>query len=109
MASREKDGGIFNYNFKYFLAPDSDIFDYSPRLAREKVIFRPSVVKWGEAEVKLSPSDYDPWAEIEVVKMLGAVYTVGNNTMLRGSVVAEVDPAAFAPYATMKWDWWPVD
>jgi acetoacetate decarboxylase len=109
MAGREKDGGIFNYNFKHFLAPDEDLFEYNPRLVREKVILRPSVVKWGEAEVKLSPSDYDPWAEVEVVKMLGALYTVGNNTMLRGSVVAEVAPAAFVPYATLKWDWWPAD
>jgi len=109
IASKEKDGGIVNYNFKYFLAPDEGVFDYNPRLVRERVILRPSLAKWGEAEVKLSPSDYDPWAEVEVVKMLGAVYTVGNNTMLRGSVVAEADPAAFAPYATLKWDWWPVD
>jgi len=109
MASKEKDGGIFNYNFKYFLSPEESAFDYNPRLVRGKVIFRPSLVKWGEAEVKLSSSDYDPWAEVEVIKMLGAVYTVGNNTMLRGSVVAEADPAAFTPYANLKWDWWPVD
>ena len=105
MASKEKDGGIFNYNFKYFLSPDEKAFDYNPRLVRGKVIFRPNLVKWGEAEVKLSASDYDPWAEVEVVKMLGAVYTVGNITMLRGSVVAETNPVAFAPYSLMKWDW----
>jgi acetoacetate decarboxylase len=91
------------------LTGNSDVFDYNPRLVRGKVILRPSLVKWGEAEIKLSPSDYDPWAEIEIVKMLGALYTVGNNTMLRGSVVAEVDPVAFAPYSLLKWDWWPVD
>jgi acetoacetate decarboxylase len=109
IASKEKDGGIVHYNFKHFLAPDEGLSDYNPRLVREKVILRPNVVKLGKAEVKLSPSDYDPWAEVEVVKMLGAVYTVGNNTMLRGSVVAEADPAAFGPYATLKGDWWPVD
>ena len=109
MVSKYKDGSIVNYNFKYFLAPGSDIFDYKPRLVRERVILSPSLVEWGEAEVKLSSSDYDPWAEVEVIKMLGAVYTVGNNTMQRGSVVAEVDPGAFVPYATLKWDWWPVE
>ena len=36
--------------------------------------------------------------------MLGAVYTVGDNTMLPGSVVAEADPISFAPYAFMKVD-----
>jgi len=65
-------------------------------------------VELGEAEVVLSPSDYDPWTEVEIVKMLGAVYTVGNNTMLKGDVVAEVEPMAFAPYSLLKWDWWPV-
>ena len=107
MASKEKEGGIFNYNFKHFLSPDESAFDYNPRLVRGRVIFRPNLVKWGEAEVRLTPSYCDPWAEIEVVKMLGAVYTVGNNTMLRGSVVAEADPAAFASYSLLKWDWWP--
>jgi hypothetical protein len=41
---------------------------------------------------------------VEVVRVLGAVYTVGNNTMLPGSVVAEVDQIQFAPYAFMKVD-----
>jgi acetoacetate decarboxylase len=55
----------------------------------------------------MSPSDYDPWSDVWVVKMLGAVYTKGNNTMLRGKVVAQVDPVAFLPYIFLKWDWWP--
>jgi hypothetical protein len=45
-----------------------------------------------------------PWSEVEIVRVLGAVYTVGNNTMLPGSVVAEADPMSFAPYAFMKVD-----
>jgi hypothetical protein len=58
--------------------------------------------------VFLSYSEYDPWAEVEIVQELGGVYMVGNNTMLRGEVVAEVDPAAFEPYAWLKWDFWPL-
>ncbi len=61
-------------------------------------------MKIGEAEIVFQPSAYDPWEEIEVVRMLGAVYTVGNNSMLGGEVVAEVDPMSFAPYAFIKWD-----
>jgi hypothetical protein len=41
---------------------------------------------------------------VEVVKVLGAIYTVGDNTMLTGSVVAEVDQTEFGPYAFMKID-----
>lgn len=100
--------GTVSYNFKHFFAPDGSGFDYNPRLIRERVILRPNAAELGEAEVVLSPSDHDPWYEVEIVRMLGAVYTVGHNTMLRGSVVAEVDPIAFAPYVLLKWDWWPV-
>ena len=38
------------------------------------------------------------------MRVLGAVHTVGNNRMLPGTVVAEVDPMSFAPYAFMKLD-----
>lgn len=99
--------GTVAYNFKHFFAPEKNGFDYKPRLIRERTIFRPTVAEWGEAEVFLSHSEHDPWAEVEIVRILGAVYTVGNNTMLRGDVVAEVDPIAFEPFAYLKWDWWP--
>ena len=59
---------------------------------------------FGEAQIIFKPSDYDPWAEIEVVKMLGAVYTKGDNSMVSGKVVAEVEPKEFAPYALLKTD-----
>jgi len=100
--------GSVAYNFKYFFAPDKTLYDYKPRLVRERTIFRPTVFEWAEAEVFLSYSEYDPWAEVEIVQELGGVYMVGNNTMLRGEVVAEVDPAAFEPYAWLKWDFWPL-
>jgi acetoacetate decarboxylase len=92
------------YNFKHFPAPEGGAFDYSPRLIREEVKMAPSTVQLGSADVILRPADRDPWSEVEVVRLLGAVNTVGNNSMLKGQVVAEVDPIAFAPYAFLKWD-----
>lgn len=92
------------YNFKYFPAPGRDGFDYHPRLIREVVELRPTSLEIGEGQLVFRPSKDDPWAEVEIVRVLGAVYTVGNNTMLPGSVVAEVDPLSFAPYAFMKLD-----
>ncbi|MEW5721986.1 MAG: acetoacetate decarboxylase family protein [Thermodesulfobacteriota bacterium] len=92
------------YNFKHFPAPELVSFDYHPRLVQERVEFRPEVMELGRAEVTLRSSLYDPWAEIEVVKVLGAVYTKGHNTMLPGQVVAEVSPEEFLPYAFLKWD-----
>lgn len=94
----------YSYNFKYFPSPEGMGFDYNPRLIRESVTFKPEVIRIGRAEVVLSPSDHDPWAEVEVVKMLGAIYTKGDNTMLPGKVVAEVDPMAFSPHAFLRWD-----
>lgn len=107
MLKETSEEGTVTYNFKYFLAPDGSGFDYNPRLVRERVLMRPSVAEFGEAEVTMSPSDYDPWSEVEIVRMLGAVYTKGNNTMLRGKVVAETDPVSFMPFAVTKWDYWP--
>jgi acetoacetate decarboxylase len=107
-AESASEEGTVMYNFKHFFAPDGSGFDYNPRLVRERVILRPGVIEWGEAEVELPHSDYDPWSEVEIVRMLGAVYTVGHNTMLPGEVVGEADPLEFAPYALLKWDYWPV-
>jgi len=93
-----------SYNFKHFPAPEGMGFDYNPRLVKQVTTMRPKEVRIGEAEVVLQPSDYDPWAEVEIVRVLGAVFTVGDNSMKSGAVVAEVDMMEFAPYAFLKWD-----
>ena len=85
------------YNFKYFPSPGMDGFDYNPRLIREVVQPRPKSLEMGEAELIFRPSDQDPWSEVEIVRVLGAVYTVGDNTMLPGSVVAEAGPGVLCP------------
>jgi len=92
------------YNFKYFPGPERTGFDYNPRLIQEVVQLRPKSMEIGEAELVFRHSDQDPWNEVEIVRVLGAVYTVGDNTMLPGSVVAEADQISFAPYAFMKVD-----
>jgi len=93
-----------SYNFKHFPAPEGGAFDYNPRLVRQETVLRPKEMLLGEAEVILNHSDYDPWAEVEVVKVLGAFFSVGDNTMLPGKTVAEVGFLEFAPYAFLKWD-----
>jgi acetoacetate decarboxylase len=105
--SETSDKGTITYNFKHFPAPEYVGLDYNPRLVREITVLRPRVAEWGEAEVTLRHSEHDPWSEVEVVRILGSVYTVGHNTMLPGAVVAETDAAAFAPYSFLKWDHWP--
>jgi acetoacetate decarboxylase len=95
---------VLVYNFKHFPAPERDGFDYNPRLIRELVTRRPRTMEMGEAELIIRPSIHDPWEDVEIVRVLGAVYAIGDNTMLPGSVVAEVDTDAFAPFAFLKLD-----
>ncbi len=97
--------GAGTYLFKFFTAPDGVSFDYPPRLIRQNNVIRPKVIEWGRAEVKLTPSDCDPWYEVPVVSPIGGMRIVGDNTMLPGKVLAEVDPLQFAPYAFNRWDW----
>ncbi|HOP64677.1 MAG TPA: acetoacetate decarboxylase family protein [Spirochaetota bacterium] len=101
---REGAQALTAYNFKYFPSSDLTGFDFIPRLMKEEVLFRPEKFEPCEGEIIFNSSEDDPWHEVEVVKVLGAFYTVGNNTMLKGSYVAEADPMKFIPFAYMKMD-----
>ena len=100
-----KNPRAISYNFKHFWAGDGG-FDYNPRLIEQETVFKPSKFLMSEADVKIGSSIHDPWAEVEIVRVLGGMYQEGNNSMLRGEVVAEVDPEKFLPYAFLKWDWY---
>lgn len=90
---------------KYSLSPQGG-FDYAPLLVRQETIFRPYQLEVGHAKVTLGESPYDsPWSRVEVARLLGALYTRGNNTMHPGEVIAEVNPEAVEPFAGLKYDW----
>jgi acetoacetate decarboxylase len=97
--------GSATYLLKSFNAPDNQGFDYPPRLIRQNTVFNPKTIEWGQAEIKLTRSDCDPWYEVEVVNLVGALRIVGDNTMLPGQVLTEVDPLEYLPYAFAKWDY----
>ena len=63
-------------------------------------------MEMGEAEISLNSTVHDPWGEIEIVKVLGALYLKTDNTMLPGEIVAEVNSDEFLPYSYIKWDWY---
>lgn len=92
------------YNFKYFPAPEGGTFDYNPRLVKTEVDLRPSSTQMVEVDVKLTVSNTDPWYEIKIVKILGAVYSISDTTLRQGSVIAEADPFTFMPYAFQQYD-----
>ena len=93
-----------NYNFKCFPAPEGGAFDYNPRLVKTEVDIRPSSSQMVEVEVKLNSSDTDPWDEIEIVKILGAIYSITDIILRQGSVIAEADPFTFMPFAFQQYD-----
>ena len=92
------------YNFKYFPNPERNGFDYHPRLVRETVTRRIKKQAFGEAQLTFKPSRFDPWSDVEIIRIYGATHTVADAAMLPGEVVAEADPLAFAPFALMKID-----
>jgi acetoacetate decarboxylase len=92
------------YSFKYFRTPSLDGFDYPPRLVCEEVEYRPRVIDRGPASVSLCPSEYDPWSEVEVVRMLGAVYLEGASSMRKAQLVSEVVPNTLAAFGERRID-----
>jgi acetoacetate decarboxylase len=102
----EKDGSLkaVSFVFRYFPQPENDPYDLNPWLMRQETLFRPREMAYGQAEIFLRESNSDPWAEVEVVKPLGAVYSRGDNFMGQGKALAKVDAVQFAPYAFIKMD-----
>jgi len=96
----------FGFTFKHSPSPVAgESFDYPPRLVQGETVFRPRIFTFAEVEIEVTPSEFDPWHEVPVKHMLGGFYSIGDNSMLRGKIVAEVDPIEFAPYAFLKWEW----
>jgi acetoacetate decarboxylase len=102
----KKGKNTVNYLFKHFPAPNKEGFDYNPWLVTQETKLNIDSWELGEAEVKLNSTIHDPWAEIEIVKLYGAIYMKSSNEMFPGKKVAEVDPDEFLPYSFIKWDWY---
>lgn len=96
--------GATIYNFKYFMNPHYQGFDYSPRLIREEITMQAKEFKMGNIDITLTPSEKDPWSEIEIVRTLGCFYIKCDSQMQPGEIVAEVNQDEFMPYSFMKQD-----
>lgn len=94
------------YNIKYSNAVDGNGFDLMPILVTQRLVSDVKVYKAAEASVMFQESPHDPWSELEVVKMLGAVYTVSTNVLEKGRVLEPLHPMEFLPYCYLRWDWW---
>lgn len=101
--------GVPMYNITYAKSADGCGFLLSPTLIRQK-LYADDIKenKLGTAEVKMIDSPHDPWAELEVVRMIGSHYIVSTNTLEAGENLYfnKIDPMAYVPYSFTKWDWW---
>lgn len=97
------------YNVTYAKSADGCGFLLSPTLIRQKLSVDDIIEnKLGTADVTMTDSPHDPWAELEVVRMIGSQYIVSTNTLESGENLYfnKIDPVAFVPYSFLRWDWW---
>jgi len=73
-------------------------FDGPVLLCRHQTDIEFKSLEIGSAQIILRESRSDPWAEIEIAKIIIAFYLVSDNTMRPGKVLAEVAPDAYLPY-----------
>ncbi len=88
-------------NFLFKAMPGIDLspgFDGPVLLCRQQTDIDMKNLRVGTAEVRLRDSDFDPWAEVEVEKVMVAYYLTSDNTMQPGSVLQEVDAEAYLPF-----------
>ena len=97
------------YNIISSKSPDGCGFLLSPTLIRQKLsVDNITENKLGTATVTMTDSPHDPWAELEVVRMIGSQYIVSTNTLEAGENLYfnKIDPMKYVPYSFTKWDWW---
>lgn len=88
------------------LRPPGGEAQYTPKLIRQITEFRPYHIEFCDAEVITRESKFDsPWGKLRVVRVLGCMYTKGNNTMRPEKVVADLTWQDYAPFSRMKYDW----
>lgn len=104
--NRTVGGGIPMFNVKYSKAIDGSGFDLPPTLVSQLLTYHTVESHPVHCTVEMQDSPHDPWAEMEIVRMLGGHYVVGDNVLEKGKVLATVPPMEFAPYAWLRWDWW---
>ncbi len=100
-------GGMTVFNYLHGQKPVESTIQPSFHLLKQFITVDQQTTEIGMAKVTLKESQYDPWAEVEVVKILGAIYSISNNVMQEISAIAETDPMTFAPYAFRMWDPFP--
>ncbi|EED9866627.1 acetoacetate decarboxylase family protein [Escherichia coli] len=93
-------------NFKYNI----DLVKNKTKISNVQLVESLNKTKFYTAEkarvkkITLQPSIDDPWAELEVVKPLGASYCKYSISMYDSEVLADLDAEKYAPYLFARWD-----
>lgn len=97
----------FGINWTFNWAPCADkLFAFGPLLV-EGIKSKHDIgipARVGKGNVQLIWSDDDPWADFEVVRVLGAVLSTVESRLYSEAKTYPVDPEAFKPYAFFGWD-----
>ncbi|MEA4849107.1 MAG: acetoacetate decarboxylase family protein [Clostridiaceae bacterium] len=96
----------YNANFKYDLDCDGKGSGFTNvRLVASKAVnnFR-SVEKARITRLRLTPSQDDPWSELRVLQLLGAVYYKSEVIMYPAETLVNLDAGEYAPYLFGRWD-----
>jgi acetoacetate decarboxylase len=93
------------YNFRY----DMTFYSGKCEMSRVELLRDYNRIKihsseLGKAELNLAPSVDDPWAELEVVRVLGARYRLQDLSMCKFNIACELDGEELKPYLFKGWD-----
>lgn len=89
--------------FKFLPAVSGIGFDAGPLLVRVDQIRTPETLHKVEGKLALQDLDSAPVTDLPVEEILSFTYTTRRSSV-RPSVVAEVDPDAFAPFAAARYE-----
>ncbi len=89
--------------FKFLPAVSGVGFDAGPLLVRVDQVRTPMTLQKVDGKLALADLDSAPVADLPVEEVLSFTYTTRSSSV-RPSVVTEVDPDAFAPYAAARYD-----
>jgi acetoacetate decarboxylase len=92
-----------HYYFKYLLAADGNGYDAEPIMVRSVHTRTPRSVHDVEGKLVLRDSNFDPVADIPVVRFLDC-YLTDRTAKAEAKAVEKVDGEAFLPYVYQRYD-----
>ncbi len=90
------------YLLKSYPIPHEETINPHFHLAKEVVKIKRKSIELGEVNIQLTPSEVDPWAEVEVIKPLGGFYSVFDCEMMPLHVLEEIQLTS--PFPVLMYD-----